>query len=789
MAHNFCTDLRKCLKIVRTTKRIVDSIRSTFPARTCMVAGNEQVSGFYSMSTTGGKKPPLVADRRYANRASQKPKAASKPKTAKPASKRRRAPGRRASWPVRAVTGLVRLVWRVIWGAGWRLAATGALIIGLATFYFYAQLPSLDSLIDARTKGSVTMLDRDGRVYAWRGETFGGQITSETVSPHLRNAIVATEDKRFYGHFGISPRGIASAVRINLREGRGPLEGNGGSTITQQVAKLICLGVPYDPATWKSETDYEADCRQSSLMRKIKEVPFSFAMEAKYGKDDVLTLYLNRAYLGAGARGFEAAAQRYFGKSANDVTPSEAAMLAGLLKAPTRYAPTGDLKRAQDRAAVVLGLMHDQGYLTDLQYKEALAKPAQLSEAAEARAGGYFADWVMESGPAFLTQDTTEDVIVRTTLDQRIQRSAEEALAHVFETKVKEGSKAQAAIVVMSADGAVRAMVGGRKTKVSGAFNRATQALRQVGSTFKPFVYAAALDMGYTMNSIVEDAPITLYVKGSGEWSPKNYTPNYRGMITLTEALTHSVNTATVRVSQAVGLEAVRTVAAEFGLESDLAAGPAVALGASESTLLQMTGAYAGILNGGSSVKPYGLVELRIQGDDTALMGQEGGMGERVISEAAARQLTYMMSQVIDRGTGQRARIDGREAAGKTGTTSDYRDAWFIGFTADYVVGVWMGNDDNKPLTGVTGGGLPADIWREVMVRVEEGQPAAPLPMTRPEDLPPPAWAGETYETGPYAQQPGLQTPQPVPQQPQRRQDPAERLILEVLGAILGGKN
>jgi penicillin-binding protein 1A len=740
------------------------------------------------MRETGGRKPPLVADRRYGTQPKAAAKAAPKPKAAaKPRAARR--PSRRAPWPARLVAGLFRAVWRVLWGIGWRIAAMGAIVTGLATLYFYAQLPPLEALIDARTRGSVTMLDRDGQVFAWRGETFGGTITADTVSPDLKNAIVATEDKRFYRHLGISPRGIASAVRINLAEGRGPLEGNGGSTITQQVAKLICLGVPYDPKTWKSEADYEADCRQSSLMRKIKEVPFSFAMEAKYGKDSILTLYLNRAYLGAGARGFEAASQRYFGKSANEVGPAEAAMLAGLLKAPTRYAPTANLQRSQDRAAVVLGLMHEQDYLTDAQYRDALANPARLSKAAEARAGGYFADWVMDAGPAFLTQDTTEDVIIRTTLDQSIQKRAEEALSYVFETKVKAGSKAQAAIVVMSADGAVRAMVGGRDSTVSGAFNRATQAIRQTGSTFKPFVYAAALDMGYTMNSLIDDSPITLYVKGSGEWTPKNYEPEFHGMMTLTDALARSVNTATVRLSQAVGLDAVRQVAADFGLQSELAQGPAIVLGSSGATLLDMTGAYAGILNGGSSVHPYGLLELRIQGDDVSLMGQEGGMGERVISESAARQLTYMMTQVIERGTGRRARVEGHEAAGKTGTTSDYRDAWFIGFTADYVVGVWMGNDDNKPLTGVTGGGLPAEIWHEVVTRIAADLPPTPLPMIRPEDMPAPEYAGQTWQAGggadPYAGQlqpyPGQAAPQPQP-------GGGESLV-DILTNILGRRN
>ena len=731
--------------------------------------------------TAKGGRPPLVAERRYAKPAPvQRQAEPAKPQAPKKPKKKPAPPRRGGNIVTRAIFGLFRAVWRVIWGIGWRTGAVLGMVLGLATAYFYAQLPELDALIDARTRGSVTMLDHEGKVFAWRGETFGGTITAETVSPYLKDAVIATEDKRFYRHLGVSPRGIASAVRINLAEGRGPLEGNGGSTITQQVAKLLCLGVSYDPKVWKSEAEYEDDCRQGGVWRKIKEVPFALALEAKYSKDDILTLYFNRAYLGAGARGFEAAAQRYFGKSANEVGPAEAAMLAGLLKAPSYYAPTNNLQRAQDRAAVILSLMHDQGYLGDEEYQTASKNPARLSKAAEQKAGGYFADWVMETGPSFLTSDTTEDVIVRTTLDQRIQKAAEDALAYVFETKVKEGSAAQAAVVVMSADGAVRAMVGGRETKVSGAFNRATQALRQTGSTFKPFVYAAALDMGYTMNSIVEDAPICLYVKGSGDWCPENYEKGYRGPITLTEALANSINTATVRVSQAAGLDAVRQVANDFGFASSLAEGPALALGVSESTLLEMTGAYAGILNGGSSVKPYGVTELSLQGDDEPLMGMEGGMGERVISQDAARQLTYMMSRVIEEGTGRRARLPDREAAGKTGTTQAARDAWFIGFTADYVAGVWMGYDDNKPLTGVTGGGLPAEIWHEVMVRVNEGVPVSPLPMLYPGDLP----QEPVYQPDPYYSE---APPAPQPQAPQG--PVADQILIDVLGRILRGGN
>ncbi|MCE5973358.1 transglycosylase domain-containing protein [Sinirhodobacter sp. WL0062] len=688
------------------------------------------------MAGTGGRQGPLVADKRYS--------AAAKPAAPKKTAKRRKAP--RAPRKRGPIMALLHLIWRAIWGVAWRAGAVVAMIVGLATFYFYAGLPEVSALLDGRYRGSVTMLDRNNQVFAWRGETFGGQITAENVSPHLKNAVIATEDRRFYRHFGVSPRGIASAIKINLSEGRGPLEGNGGSTITQQVAKLLCLGVEYDPKVWKTEAAYEDDCRSGGVKRKIKEIPYALAMEVKYSKEEILTIYLNRAYLGAGARGFEAAAQRYFGISAANVNPQQAAMLAGLLKAPSRYAPTTNLTRSQERAGMVLALMHEQDYLDDREWQAARSNPATLSEAAQARAGGYFADWVMDTTPDFLSQETTEDVIIHTTLDQRIQRAAEEALKSVFETKVKEGSEAEAAIVVMSADGAVRAMIGGRATKVSGAFNRATQAKRQTGSTFKPFVYAAGLDTGMTPDTTVLDGPLTVNVRGSGPWTPQNYTKEFLGPIPLWMALAQSINTATVRVGLEVGFDGVRKVASDFGFASELASGPAVVLGVSESTLVEMTGAFAGILNGGSSVKPFGMNELRIKGDAEPLFGAGGGMGERVISEKAARELMWMMYQGVEQGTGRRARIEGRQIAGKTGTTQAARDAWFIGFTADYVTGVWMGYDDNRPLSGVTGGGLPADIWREVMLRVEDGLPARPLPMATPSE-----WrnsGGQTWSSG-----------------------------------------
>lgn len=708
------------------------------------------------MSDSGRKKPPLVAERRYGSKpagksggktkgtaAGRKPAAtkrvASK-STAKPAARNtpvrkktaRRKPAKPSRNPiVRFFRAIFGWLFRLIWAFTWRITALAMIVVGLAVGYVYSTLPEVTALLDGRANGSVVMTDRTGEVFAWRGDQFGGVVTADSVSPHLKNAVVATEDKRFYRHFGISPRGVASAVRINLREGRGPLSGHGGSTITQQTAKLLCLGVVYDDTQWDSEAAYEADCRRGSLWRKGKEAIYALAMELKYTKDEILSIYLNRAYMGGGAYGSEAAAQRYFGKPAAALSAAEGAMIAGLLTAPSTLAPTSNLTRSQNRAGVIIGLMEDQGYLSTKAAQEARDNPAKLSPAAQARAGGYFADWVMSSGPEFFTRNSTSDVVIRTTLDQRIQDAAEEAMNYIFSEKVREGSKAQAAIVVMSADGAVRAMVGGRKTKVTGAFNRAVQAKRQTGSAFKPFVYATALELGWSANDIVVDEPITINIPGSSPWSPQNYDRKFHGPVTLTEALRVSLNIPAVKIAQDAGLENVRRVASDFGIESDLAAGPSLALGASDTSLLEVTGAYAGILNGGSSVRPYGLVELKMQGDDEALMTSTGGIGERVISEDAARELTWMMHVVASEGTGRRANLPDWQVAGKTGTSQKAKDAWFIGFTADYVAGVWMGYDDNTPLTGVTGSGLPAEIWHETMRRVHEGLTPKPLPMLR----------------------------------------------------------
>ncbi|MBC6407764.1 MAG: transglycosylase domain-containing protein [Rhodobacteraceae bacterium] len=636
--------------------------------------------------------------------------------------------GRRALiWLLRGIGRPIGWVGAYLWAFFWRAALVAGVIVAFTVAHIAAGLPDVNALLDGRARGSVTLLDHQGRIFAWRGSQFGGVVSADSISPHLKNAILATEDKRFYSHFGVSPRGVASAIRINLGEGRGPLSGHGGSTITQQTAKLLCLGRIYDPTAWESENAYITDCRRSSLGRKLHEALYALAMEWHYQKDDILSIYLNRAYMGAGAYGVEAAAQRYFGISAAQVNPAQAAMLAGLLTAPSILAPTSDLKRAQDRAATVLRLMGEQGYLSRQEVAQWQSTPAELGRASVGL-GTHFADWLMGAGPEFLTYNTTEDVVLHTTLDLRIQQAAQQGLRQVFETMVRQGSRAQAAVVVLSASGAVRAMIGGRNMRIAGGFNRAVQARRQPGSAFKPFVYAAALEAGHRPNDRVQDEPFCLTTQGGKHWCPRNYTGEYHGRVSLARAFYDSLNGPAVRLAEAIGRDAVRRVANGFGLQDALAEGPALALGVSEHSLLEMTAAYAGVLNGGVHVPPYGLRELRVQGVSEPLLRRDAQLGDRVISQAAARDLIAMMRQVVERGTGQRAALPGWQVAGKTGTTQAARDAWFIGFSADYVVGVWMGYDDNTPLTGVTGGGLPAEIWRQIMERILGDRPPKPLP-------------------------------------------------------------
>jgi len=632
---------------------------------------------------------------------------------------------------IRLINFLLKLIIRFFLSWALKGAIVIALIISIAVFYYKINLPALNDMLDARAKGSVILLDKNKETFAWRGEQFGAIAQANTISIHLKNAILAVEDKRFYGHFGISPRGIAGAIRINLREGRGALTGHGGSTITQQTAKLLCLGKPYKAKDWKSESQYEANCRQSSLWRKIKEALFAIALELEFTKDEILTLYLNRVFLGAGSRGFQAASQRYFNKPASDLNPAESAMLAGLLVAPSRYAPTNNLSKSQTRANIILSLMEQQDLLSKELAKFYKENPAKLSIKASQKAGGHFADWVMQSAPHFFTNKTTEDVIIETTFDPKIQETAEEVLEYIFREKVDPNSEAQVSIVIMSPSGAVRAMVGGRQLQVLGAFNRSTQALRQPGSAFKPIVYAAALEQGYKPNDLIRDEAFEIKIPGSGTWAPQNNEKKFNGLVSLTDALSKSLNIPAIKLAQRVGMENVGQISKGLGINSKISTNPAVALGVSETTLLELTSAYGTILNDGIKVLPYGLKKLSLGTGGTFSNKTESTKNERVLRSETAHSMVYMLEKALSNGTGKKAIFPNWEAAGKTGTTQDARDAWFIGFTSEYIAGVWMGYDNNEPLTGVTGGGLPAEIWSMIMNKIHNNINPKPLPMNK----------------------------------------------------------
>lgn len=636
-------------------------------------------------------------------------------------------------------------LFKKLWPLMWRLFIFSLLIFGGIALYTYLSLPNYKNLVDGRSRGSVTFLDKNGDNFAWRGDQLGEIITSQSIPSRLKHAIISTEDKRFYKHFGVSPRGILGAIKTNLLAGRSPLKGHGGSTITQQTAKLICLGKEFDSKIWKSERAYEAECRRSTKTRKIKEAFFAVIMEFRYTKNEILSIYMNRAYLGAGTRGFQAASQRYFGISSSKLDISQAAMLAGLLKAPSTYAPTTNLQKAQSRAKLVINLMYAQNYITTKERNAALKKPAVLSNKIGSQNSGYFVDWVMNTIPSFLTRKTVEDVVIKTTYDSLIQKKAEDALEKVLKNNLREDSLAEVAVVILSPNGAVRGMIGGRKKNQVGSFNRAAQAKRQTGSIFKPFVYATALENGYRYNSILEDSPVTISLSDSENWSPQNYSRDYIGKTTLTDSMRLSINTIPVKLSENIGREKIINTARKLGLYNNLKNNPAISLGTSEHTLLEITGAYASILNSGNYIKPYGIKELRLKDSGEPLMRKSPKLEEKILTQETSEQLIYMMYRTIQDGTGTRAKISHLEAAGKTGTTQDQRDAWFIGFTSNYIVGVWLGNDYNKPLKGVTGGGLPAEIWKEIILNISKGSSSEPLPMTRPERQP-------TIKNGVYTQ-------------------------------------
>ena len=619
--------------------------------------------------------------------------------------------GGRGRVPQRRLFGRTMIVIVVI--GLWALIVGGGVLA-----YFAMTLPDTSQLSIAERRSSLTILAADGSTIATYGDLFGRPLTLSEMSPYLPEAVVATEDRRFYSHFGIDPIGLARAAIADLRAGHIV---EGGSTITQQLAKILFL------------------TPERSLTRKIREVLLALWLEHRFTKTQILEIYLNRVYLGAGAYGADAAAHRYFGKSAAQLNLFESAVIAGLLKAPTRFSPTHDRDAATGRAGQVLQNMVEAGYISAARAAAARREGAELAHVG--RPGmRYFADWIADQVHDF-AGNAARDLVVHTTLDPRLQKAAEAAVSATLGTYGTRDRVGQGALVALAPDGAVRAMVGGRDYTES-QFNRATQAQRQPGSAFKPFVYLAGLEAGLRPDDRLIDRPIRI-----GSWRPRDYSNHYRGEMTLAEALAQSINSIAVQVAERAGIKRVVAVANRLGITSDLAADASIALGTGEVNLLELVSAYAPFANGGNGVLAYGISEIRDRNGNIVYRRTGSGPG-RVVAPQDVAMMDRMLEGVVGHGTGRAAALK-RPTAGKTGTTQDYRDAWFIGYTADLVTGVWFGNDDDSPTRRVTGGSLPARTWHAFMAAAEQGRPVRPLPTAVAEaatDRPTPQEAGSPFE-------------------------------------------
>jgi penicillin-binding protein 1A len=583
--------------------------------------------------------------------------------------------------------------------AKWAAVAAiwGFVIGGIGLAWIAWDLPDIDALAPSESgsrRQAVTLVAADGSALAAYGDLWGQRLAVAELPRHLSQAVMAVEDRLFYDHIGVDPRGILRAALANLAAGRIT---QGGSTLTQQLAKNLFL------------------TPERSIERKLKELVLALQLERRFSKDEILTIYLNRVYLGAGTYGVEAAAQRYFGHSARTVDLYEAALLAGLLKAPSRYNPRSDPAAARERTRIVLSAMVDAGFL-DRQTADAVLRAGAVGFGSARAFGGstrYFTDWALERASSY-AGTTRDDLLVATTLDPRRQAAAEKIAARAAAAGV------QLALVAMTPDGAVRAMIGGTDYAAS-QFNRATQALRQPGSAFKPIVYLPALEAGMLPGSAIDDAPVVI-----DGWAPENFGRRYRGTVSLREGMAQSINTVAVRVAENVGRDRVVHAARRLGITTRLTPHPSLALGASEVTLLELTAAYAVLANGGYGVVPYGVREIRAGGTALYRSGATRGPG-RVIEPDVAATMSDLLASVVREGTGRAARLD-RPAAGKTGTSQDFRDAWFIGYTTELVAGIWIGHDNGMPLEidgkPISGGGLPAQLWRDFMMAAHKDLPS-----------------------------------------------------------------
>ena len=585
----------------------------------------------------------------------------------------------------------------IYWGAVLGLWATIA-IIGVVV-WVGAHLPAIQSLEIPKRPPTIQIVGVDGSLLASRGEMAGTNVALKDLPPYLPKAFIAIEDRRFYSHYGIDPVGIARAAVANLMH-RGVSQG--GSTLTQQLAKNLFL------------------TQERTMARKLQEVELALWLERKHSKNEILELYLNRVYFGSGAYGVEAAAQRYFGKSARNVTVAEAAMLAGLVKSPSRLAPNRNPEGAEARAQIVLTAMAENKFITSAQAKASIGHPSYKVKPAGAGTVNYVADWIGEVLDDLVGQ-IDQSIVVETTIDPKLQSVAEAAIIDELAAKSVKFNVTQGALVAMTPDGAVRAMVGGRNYADS-QYNRAVTAKRQPGSAFKPFIYLTAIEGGLTPETIRQDAPLDL--KG---WRPENYTHEYFGSVTLTQALAMSLNTVAVRVGLEVGPKNVVRTAHRLGISSKLEANPSIALGTSEVSVIELVGAYAPFANGGLGVSPHVVTKIRTNEGKLLYVRQPDQLSQ-VIEPRHAAMMNTMMQETLLSGTARKAEIPGWMAAGKTGTSQDFRDAWFIGYTANLVTGVWLGNDDNSPTKKATGGGLPVEVWTRFMRSAHQGVPVASLP-------------------------------------------------------------
>jgi penicillin-binding protein 1A len=563
-------------------------------------------------------------------------------------------------------------------------------------------LPPFAGTGDVWNKGreyAVTFTDVNGEIIGRRGIRQDDAIALEDIPPHMIKAVLATEDARFFDHFGVDIIGTLRAIVHNARSSGGT---QGGSSLTQQVAKNLFLSP------------------ERTIRRKVHEAFLSLWIEARLSKQEILKLYLDRSYLGGGNYGIEAAAQYYFGKSVRDVNLSEAAMLAGLFKAPTKYAPSANIEAAKARANVVLYRMLDSGFITQGELLQARREPAQVIAQTNIDSPDWYLDWAYKDTLAILDQQklTSDFVIeVKTTIDLKLQTAAQKILNDVIDTQGPDYNFSQGASVTMTPEGALKAIVGGRDYEDS-QFNRATSAERQPGSSFKPFVYLAALLAGYTPQSIVLDGPVSV-----GNWSPKNYTAKYAGRVTLTNALAHSYNSVPVRLMIDIGRPAIIKTAHDVGIQGELETWAPMVLGTSALTLMDLTHGYSTFAAGGKVSAPYTVLEIRRPNGDVIYNRQKfAEPAKQAVPEEKIAELNSMLREVVKSGTARKADLGFAPQGGKTGTNQSYRDAWFIGFTAHNVTGVWVGNDDFTPMEKVTGGLIPAPTWKRIMDVAETGQ-------------------------------------------------------------------